>query len=193
MIQPQDSQRFRLRPANRPNGIPIRDRVIFLVLFFCFFLISSASRADNFDDVLAENPLRPFHPNYAAIDSDHGESRVQFLMSIQYDLAPFVLDAFRFGSYRFDGFHFAYDGLYDFDLWSRPSQPIVSRLQNPGLYFSFLSPNEKRLWNMDGMDFGWFHESDGQVIGKRAAYDALYAQVGQDANDSVSRGWDYWY
>jgi outer membrane phospholipase A len=150
-------------------------------------------RSDAFDDALAENPLRAFHPNDVAIASDHGESRIRFLLSFQYSVAPFARDAFGLGPYRFDGLQFAYDGLYDFDAWSRRSQPIVSRLQNPGMFFAFRAPAAGRSWHLDGWDLGWFHESNGQVVDNRADYDALYAKVGQAATDSVSRGWDYWY
>jgi hypothetical protein len=155
--------------------------------------LALALPADAFDQALAENPLQPFHPNQVFIASDHGESRLRFLVSFQYSVAPFAKDSFGLRAYRFDGLQFAYDGLYDFDAWTRKSQPIVSRLQNPGAFFSFRAPAQARRWALDGWDAGWFHESNGQVVDNKADYDALYAKIGQAATDSVSRGWDYWY
>ena len=152
-----------------------------------------AMAGNAFDQALAENPIQAYHPNFMAIASDHGESKVQFLVSFQYNLTPFAKDAFGLGPYRFDGFNFVYDGLYDFDSMTRHSQPVVSRLQNPGWVFSFRAPEGPRAWGLDGWDAGWFHESNGQVVDKKADYDALYAKIGQAATDSVSRGWDYWY
>ena len=155
--------------------------------------LAAALPADAFDQALAENPLRAFHPNDVVIASDHGESRIRFLVSFQYGVAPFAKDAFGLGAYRFDGLQFAYDGLYDFDAWTRHSQPIVSRLQNPGMFFAFRAPQPERWMGLESWDLGWFHESNGQVVDNQTEYDALYAKIGQAATDSVSRGWDYWY
>ena len=139
---------------------------------------------DPFDEALHEAALKPFHASQAGIASDHGENRVQFLLSFSYGLLPLEGLGWSLGSYRLEGLDFAYDGLFDFYLWTRHSQPLISRLQDPGLYFRFEAPVSARRANLEGWQLGWFHESNGQVVDSLAAY---------SAQDQVSRAWDYWY
>jgi len=166
---------------------------------------------DVFEAAAEDNPLQAFHPNYFVLASDHGETKFQFLVSIDYRLidtrwpAQALRDAGRLfgldagavpdhlGPLEWPVLSFAYDGLYDFHFFSPVSTPVVSRLQNPGVFVKLARRGAQYGDGIGPLGFGWFHESDGQTITTPAAYNELYGQVGQDAKDSIARGWDYWY
>jgi hypothetical protein len=146
----------------------------------------------NYD--LYENRESDWHENDVVIASDHGESRIQFLMSLKYELLQYSPDFWNSRwAYYPQGLNLAYDGLYDFYWFSRASSPVVSRTQNPGIFLHFLPRKNIRFFNADFLDAGWFHESNGQTTTNIAQYNALYATEGDHAQDSVHRGWDYWY
>lgn len=154
---------------------------------------SNGKPIDLFDSSLHENTLISFNPSDLVLAEDHNETRIQFLLSLKYELIPLESFQWHLGNYRLMGLNFAYDGLYDFYLWTRYSYPIVSRTQNPGFYFSFEAPQAQRLWDIDSINIGWFHESNGQIVNTASGYNALLAQEGFEARDSISHGWDYWY
>ncbi|MES2202237.1 MAG: hypothetical protein V4498_08295 [candidate division FCPU426 bacterium] len=137
---------------------------------------------DPFEGALHEATLRTFHPTDAVIATDHGESRIQFLLSLACQVLPMESLDWHVGSYRLSALNFAYDSLYDYHISTRYSEPVVSRLQNPGFYFSVEAPRSE-------LQAGWFHESNGQVIDTHAALLA----AGPHGQDFVSRAWDYWY
>ncbi|NTV51437.1 MAG: hypothetical protein HGA76_00280 [Candidatus Firestonebacteria bacterium] len=122
------------------------------------------------------------------------ECYIPFQVSMQYPLVPLNLDLF--GEWKYpegklidqdrSALYFVYNGRYDFFMYGRYSAPVVSRRQNPGAYFDFAG-------FLGGPDVacGYFHESNGQDIETREAYQARQAKDGQ-AQDFVSRGWDYW-
>lgn len=147
-----------------------------------------------FEQNLYRNRETSLHRNYFLVASDHGETRPQFLLSIKYELWQYLETWWpEDWPYRPQGLDLAYDGLYDFYLFTRPSAPVVSRTQNPGLFIPFKAPRDRRVLLADEWDFGWFHESNGQTIDNAADYNAAYAKMGQGVQDLVSRGWDYWY
>jgi hypothetical protein len=160
-------------------------------LYLAFALLAAPlwGGEDPFDEALHGAALKPFHSSLAGVASDHGENRVQFLFSFSYGLLPLQGLAWHLGPYRLQGLDFAYEGLFDFYLWTRHSQPLISRMQDPGLYFRFDAPPGAALAKLDGWQLGWFHESNGQVIDSLPAYSAF----GPGAQDQVSRAWDYWY
>lgn len=147
-----------------------------------------------FEHDLFDNRLTAWHPNYLVIASDHGESRIQFLLSMKYKLLEFPPQLWNSRwAYQPNGLYVAYDGLYDFYWLSRPSSPVISRIQNPGGYMHLTPRNQERMLHVDYLDAGWFHESNGQTTVNETQYKQLYAEEGQDVQDSVHRGWDYWY
>jgi hypothetical protein len=154
---------------------------------------SSSVPVDILDATVRERSLESFNPGDLVVASDHGENRIQFLLSFKYPVIPLESLDLGFGAYRLQGLDFAYDGLFDFYIWTRYSQPLVSRLQNPGLYFSFKAAQAQRLWDMDSFEAGWFHESNGQVVDTLEEYNDLVQEYGLGARDYISRGWDYWY
>ena len=149
---------------------------------------------DVFNYHLLENRLTAWKPNYLVIASDHGETRLQYLLSIKYKLfdlpRPFWNRAW---SYQPDGIYAAYNGLYDFYWYSRPSSPVISRIQNPGGFIHLIPRPRERILHMDFLNAGWFHESNGQTTTNEQQYLRLYAQEGQNVQDTVHRGWDYLY
>lgn len=141
------------------------------------------------------NRLVSFHQNYGAIASDHGENRLQFQLSLKYELLQYPSAWWNQNwLLRPTGFYLAYDGLYDFYWFTRPSSPVISRDQNPGGFIHFVPSKNERLYDMDYLDAGWFHESNGQTTVNDTQYQQIEAELGQNAaQDSVHRGWDYWY
>lgn len=138
--------------------------------------------------------LSGYQPSYFTVAFDDVDPHLEFVVSIKYPLdddVDWMDDLFK-GTNRF---YFGYTGQYDFfvaseDVPGRDSAPIVSRLQNPGL---FLKHSFDAVGNKDDMVFksisaGWFHESNGQQI--EGSDIARFASV-NNASDFVSRGWDY--
>lgn len=81
--------------------------------------------------------------------------------------------------------YFAYNGKFDFFLNSRFSAPVISRGQNPGLFFE----NEyegRDGFSIKSLRLGWYHESNGQHIETQETF-----LITENAEDFVSRGWDY--
>jgi outer membrane phospholipase A len=186
------------KKLSHPQKLPTRMCLAFAILALSLAVCSirlqaEQETADFFQNSLHESRLGTFHPSDFVVATDHGENRIQFLLSLKYEFIPLEGLEWQIGPYHLGGLNFVYDGLYDFYLWTRYSQPIVSRLQNPGLLFSLEAKHEEAVGHMQRLDLGWFHESNGQVVDTIAEYNALYAQEGLRARDSVSRGWDYWY
>lgn len=89
--------------------------------------------------------------------------------------------------------YFAFTGRFGQYINTRDSSPVVSKRFNPKLF--------GRYWlDKTGsyLDFGYAHESNGQRINTEALYLDLRDQYATNnenpdfANDSISRGWDYW-
>jgi outer membrane phospholipase A len=122
------------------------------------------------------------------------ECYIPFQVSMQYPLIPLNLNLF--GEWEYAGgklidqdqsaLYFVYNGKYDFFMYGRYSAPVVSRRQNPGVYFEF-----SRFLGGPDAEWGYFHESNGQDIETKEAYVARQAKDGH-AQDYLSRGWDYW-
>jgi outer membrane phospholipase A len=149
---------------------------------------------DFFNHDLYTNRLTGWHTNYGVIASDHGETRIQFQLSLKYELFQYSEEFWNSRwAYFPEGVNLAYDGLYDFYWFTRPASPVISRDQNPGMFVHFLPRKNVRFFNADYFDAGWFHESNGQTTITAAQYNALYATEGDHVQDSVHRGWDYWY
>lgn len=125
-----------------------------------------------------ERALSGYRPSYFVIANENGndEAHAEFSLSIKYPL---------FGGDGNSTLFFAYTGDYDFYLFSRESSPVISRRQNPGLFYRYnwLSGSDQTV---NAISIGWFHESNGQTIETREEYDAT-----ENAADYVSRGWDY--
>jgi outer membrane phospholipase A len=144
---------------------------------------------DPFERARQGSPVQAFQANYGAVAMDHDEIRVQYQISLQYGLIPLESLEWSLAGYRLQALDVAYEGLFDFYLWNRPSQPLISRRQNPGVYFDLRPRADGRWAHLDSLQAGWFHESNGQVI------DSLpqWLAAGRHAQDYVSRAWDYWY
>lgn len=154
---------------------------IFIILFFSQYCAA--------EDKIGKH-LDSFEPSYFMWVSDEDDSYARFKVSIKYPLSECknVNDAAACDNV--DGlWYFAYTGTYDFFVETsnsgRKSSPVVSRLQNPGLFYKWKF-NKDNSNALKAASVGWFHESNGQQISdpdifKNTAY----------ASDYVSRGWDY--
>jgi len=108
-----------------------------------------------------------------------------------------------FYSFKYNklGLCFNYTGAYDFYWGSEPSGPIISRLQNPKLFFDW-NHKFKDANVFKGVDLNlslWAHESNGMFIERKGEYDTIehgFPTEGNDhynAQDWASMGWDYYY
>lgn len=95
--------------------------------------------------------------------------------------------------------YFGYTSEFDFYAGTRPSGPVIGRVNAPGFFVRM--PASKVLpgnWReSDGLELGLQHRSDGQATEVVSARDARIAnQQYADANhpyfDTVSRGANYW-
>lgn len=126
-------------------------------------------------------------PSYFALARENGESgsHIEFFLSIQYQLLKEPLDTISGQHWRL---YFNYNGKFDFFSNSRDSSPLVSRLQNPGLILEY-QPRQRFYNTLVAFRTGYFHESNGQTIDSREEYQATSSTA--NAQDYVSRGWDY--
>lgn len=138
--------------------------------------------------------LSGYQPSYFTIALDDLDPHLEFVISIKYPLDDEVLwmDKVFNGSNRF---YFGYTGQYDFflasnDIPGRSSAPVVSRLQNPGLFLKHESDSTEIKGGilLKSVSIGWFHESNGQQI---EGTDVTTFGSSNNASDFVSRGWDY--
>jgi outer membrane phospholipase A len=94
----------------------------------------------------------------------------------------------------------SYTGEFDFYRGSRPSGPVINRLSNPALHWSWAlrkfldDPADKsKVAEADAIDVGLEHESNGQVgevtgAGDSATAQRVYAERGRPYFDQISRG-----
>jgi outer membrane phospholipase A len=124
--------------------------------------------------------LSGYEPSYFVYAMDD-ENHIEFKVSIKYPMIEM-----RDGR---DILYFAYTGKYDFyvtsDDPSRDSSPVISRLQNPGLFVKHIIDASDES-GIKYVTAGWFHESNGQQISDNATFINT-----PNASDYVSRGWDY--
>ena len=133
--------------------------------------------------------LRGYEPSYLVYAFDE-ENHVEFKISIQYPVKEVLGRRVARLTGGTNELFFAYTGMYDFFVFSeelagRDSAPVVSRLQNPGMFVK----NTRPLVNGEGLEsisIGWFHESNGQQISDNSTFVNTV-----NAEDFVSRGWDY--
>ncbi len=92
-------------------------------------------------------------------------------------------------------FFAAYTGEFDFYLGTRDSGPVINRLSMPGFYLRAPLKLINRNWSrdIDSIEFGWQHRSNGQVADAVTGRGPEVAQAqylaGQRAYfDTVSRG-----
>lgn len=114
-------------------------------------------------------------------DNDNAFDHIEFYLSVKYPMLENTIHNL-FGPKA--DLHFNYNGKYDFYLVDRYSSPVISRLQNPGIMFSY--PLDHSLYGLATIKTGYFHESNGQTIDTAAEYAST-----ENSADFVSRGWDY--
>jgi len=138
--------------------------------------------------------LSGYQPSYFSVADDGVDTHLEFSVSLKYPLDDDVAWLGRFikGPNKV---YFAYTGQYDFFVFSdnvpgRSSAPVVSRLQNPGLFLKHIvtSQDIQELSGLESISLGWFHESNGQQID---GSDTSTFNNTLNASDYVSRGWDY--
>ncbi len=148
---------------------------------------------DLVDAALGGSSISSYHPTQVGLVTDHGEQRLQFQVSIQVRLLRLESLGWGLAGYQLKGLNLGYDGLFDLYSWTRASQPLVSRVQNPG-FFLLVQPGAGNDGALRRLEAGWFHESNGQVIESKSQFDqAAQQDTVNVAEDQVSRAWDYWY
>lgn len=164
------------------------DAILLAVSCMTVAMNAYAYNEDDGEGYIPGSDLRGYEPSYlvyAFDDDDH----LEFKISIKY---PLLESSFGTVGDFFGGenqIYFSYTGKYDFFLFSddpaRDSAPVISRVQNPGLFIT----NKRPDFNGEGLEMvsvGWFHESNGQQIGDNTTF-----MNTANAADFVSRGWDY--
>jgi len=151
-------------------------------------LLVSFSASVKAVDYTPGSDLRGYEPSYmmyAFDDDDH----LEFKISIKYPLLESSFGGLGEVIGDNNQFYFAYTGKYDFFLFSddvsRESAPVISRVQNPGIFVTNTRPDFDGE-GLQSVSVGWFHESNGQQIGDNATFMST-----ANASDFVSRGWDY--
>lgn len=158
-----------------------------LIVYISFITITHTSIAESY---IPDRFLSGYEPSYFMLAIDD-ENHVEFKISVKYPL----LNAFKIRGdvgKIIDGtnqFYFSYTGKYDFFVLSdeppRDSAPIISRVQNPGFFVTNKRPNAATQ-PLQKITIGLFHESNGQQITDNETF-----LVTENAEDFVSRGWDY--
>ena len=155
-----------------------------LMLFLASYNVQASTEG-------TDRKLNGYQPSHFVMANDGVDKHIEFNISIKYPLDSDVdwLDSL-FGG-KSNKLYFAYTGQYDFFIFSdddkgRESSPIVSRTQNPGLFFKHLLEKDEGQEGFESIAVGWFHESNGQQIEDRQTF-----LTTTNASDFVSRGWDY--
>ena len=175
----------------------LRSLTSLLLLLLCRHAVAIDFDADD-----TGRYLTGYQPSYFTLFAIDGiDTHMEFSVSLKYPL-----DKRR-------RWYFTYTGAYDFyvydeDAPGRDSGPVVSRLQNPGIFYkyyldrtltnllevdddsSLAAVNEfiPTDWKLESISTGWFHESNGQTID---GSDTATFNATVNAADYVSRGWDY--
>ena len=135
--------------------------------------------------------LNGYQPSYFMVADDDADGHIEFNISIKYPIDEDVGWLNTLVGGKSNKLYIAYTGAYDFFVFSeksdgRDSAPIVSRIQNPGIFFKHVIDQGRTEGGFKNISIGWFHESNGQQIEDRATFLAT-----TNASDFVSRGWDY--
>lgn len=100
--------------------------------------------------------------------------------------------------YRFDSTAMAlkcvYYGAFDFYFGSLESGPVLSRLQNPALFFERARLMPFAALHSLTWRLGMMHESNGMFVEDRSQFEKLQTALpaGYDAQDFASMGWNAW-
>ncbi len=130
-------------------------------------------------------------PNYFTFAYQEDEVYSEFLVSLRYPRLTEIKT--KRPPHEFFG---TYTGLYDFFVFTRPSSPVLSRLQNVGLH---------SRWNFQNVKYGGLklhffelsvhHESNGQIVNSLDQYNSLLANknhfVAENADDYLSISTNY--
>ncbi len=135
--------------------------------------------------------LNGYQPSYFMVAADGIDGHIEFNISIKYPVDEDVGWLNTIVGGKSNKLYISYTGAYDFFVFSeesdgRDSAPIVSRVQNPGIFFKHELDKDKFETGIKNVAVGWFHESNGQQIEDRDTFLAT-----SNASDFVSRGWDY--
>ncbi|MDO6427545.1 phospholipase A [Thalassotalea sp. 1_MG-2023] len=157
----------------------------------------------------------PSYFGYVGRDEKHLDgSHLEFKVSLKYPLWGSLVDIGDENTIdeRSQAVYFAYTGQYDFYFGSRYSAPVISRQQNPGIFYKY--EYETRQSGYKSFSVGYFHESNGQEIDEERVFDNKVADILDSicreeshesclsdafnqkranamATDYLSRGWDY--
>lgn len=132
-----------------------------------------------------------YSPNYFASSLQNDEIHIEFLISLRYPRLSRVKGARQhhevFGTYT---------GMYDFFVFTRPSGPVLSRLQNVGLHnrWNFRNVGWGK-WRLHFFELSINHESNGQIVRSLEQYNTLRTNsnrfVRDNADDYISLSTHY--
>lgn len=132
-------------------------------------------------------PYQPITGGYTFDSDDVGYMDVT--LSVKIRLLP------KFDAIPRSRFFLAMTTRFGFYWNTRPHSPAIGKDYNPKAFWRFL-PNLNTAGttrNLDYVDVGYAHESNGQIVHTQAQYQTQLSTAPQPeyANQFIHRGWDY--
>jgi len=189
----------------------IRNRVAVrtsLALPLCFFMMGQAAWAVDVavqkddQDPCEEAAIEGYEPNtFGYTKQANDEGFADFTISIKSQL-------FRDGICRRTGgtnrLYFTFTGRFGFYIRTRHSSPVIAKNYNPKMVWRVIPDtsdttpvtvhgNKAAREYTSYVEFAYAHDSNGQSIDTLQEFEVEASQIGSaaDAQDHVSRGWDY--
>src|SRR3569833_384233 len=189
----------------------IRNRVAVrtsLALPLCFFMMGQAAWAVDVavqkddQDPCEEAAIEGYEPNtFGYTKQANDEGFADFTISIKSLL-------FRDGICRRTGgtnrLYFTFTGRFGFYIRTRHSSPVIAKNYNPKMVWRVIPDtsdttpvtvhgNKAAREYTSYVEFAYAHDSNGQSIDTLQEFEVEASQIGSaaDAQDHVSRGWDY--
>jgi len=159
--------------------------------------------------------LDDYEPNLIGLtqDSDDEQTFLDFKVSLKYPIARRPLERWNTSesapgwysalckNYQVSSCqpYFAFTGRFGQYIGTRESSPVISKRFNPKWFLRL----DSRQYSGSYLDIEYAHESNGQRIDTQESYQRLFDEFsadgangknerGENANDYISRGWDYW-
>ncbi len=132
-------------------------------------------------------------PTAFSFDIPKSDAQILTHPHLSFFLSPGIRVAYRKDRLEHAA-NLVYHGAFDFYYGSMTSGPVLSRLQNPELYYEIGKVMDLEVLQRWGLKFGAAHESNGMFVDSLDQYNHMRATLpfDYDAQDFASIGWNYW-